>query len=689
MGMDNIGDESKLLASLAVFRDIYDRHKDLYEVIAEFVKEIISTTGKHSFTATEMTCSVNNSFDFSLPEAVVNTAIKRLNLEKKSGYYIVPDPAQYESQQISELQGKTAGNNSGLIRRLISFIEDEGGAQVREEEKVKITRSFCSFLLDDSTVTEYTQYISGFAIKNNHDEVFRQNLKKIREGVILYSGIKFSNVGEIGSWKTPLTIFLDTEVLFDSFGYNGNLYKKLFEEFFELVKEINARAKKMLIRLEYFPEVKSEIDNFFENACQIIEGKVPLNPKSTAMTSIVEGCKTRSDVLSKKTEFLLSLNKKSIVENSDINYFSRDNHEFNIIDGETIKSISEELNIDIYENINFLNYINILRNRDANSDFEHISHILVTRNSLTIKLAFNEKFKQNGTVPLATSLNWITNRFWFKLNKGFGDGKFPISFDIISKAQIILSSDLNKSIGEVYDELLRKYKAGEITEEYVRAAIVELRSQVRKPEEIDFNDVSPILDALSENNLEVFIKEQELARDEFKKQSIENMRLQGDLQTSENEKKAFRIKLDQKQKEMCEIKKNLIRANKILIRDLENTKEHAERLVKQDLNFFKACLVIIALPFLAAPIAINIFCSVNIIDDLSWFLLIVPIVFYFISGHEWNWKPKVLLDKKESKYQSQRFSKMNVNLGELEKLKKDTNTLEEEVAKMLTSELDV
>ena len=39
--MKNIDNESRLLASLAVFRELYDSKKEVYGIIAEFIKEII------------------------------------------------------------------------------------------------------------------------------------------------------------------------------------------------------------------------------------------------------------------------------------------------------------------------------------------------------------------------------------------------------------------------------------------------------------------------------------------------------------------------------------------------------------------------------------------------------------------------------------------------------------------------
>lgn len=109
--MEKIKEESKLLASLVIFRELFDKQKDIYSVIAEFLKEIIVIYGKHQFNLTEITNLLNNTFDFSLPEAVVNTALKRLSLLKENGFYIVQNLPSWNKREISELQERNLNSN--------------------------------------------------------------------------------------------------------------------------------------------------------------------------------------------------------------------------------------------------------------------------------------------------------------------------------------------------------------------------------------------------------------------------------------------------------------------------------------------------------------------------------------------------------------------------------------------------
>ncbi len=68
----------------------------------------------------------------------------------------------------------------------------------------------------------------------------------------------------------------------------------------------NASRKKSgnsLIKLKYFSETKDEVDEFFRVAEQIVRGEAVLNPYNTAMNQLVNGCKSPSEINTKKTLF--------------------------------------------------------------------------------------------------------------------------------------------------------------------------------------------------------------------------------------------------------------------------------------------------------------------------------------------------------------------------------------------------
>lgn len=536
--MENTLENSKCLASLAVFRELYDNQKDVYGVISEFLKEIISSENKYQFGLTEITLLLNESYDFKIPEAVVKTSLSRLPfLSKSNGVYSVNKPIdQIRNKEFQEKQNKIYNSNNNVVNRLFIYIESQKKVTLSEAEKEIIVKSLCSFMLDESTVQEYSEYIGAFIVQCKSEDTLLAQLDTIKEGVVLYTGLKYnSNLNDLGTWNTQITIFIETEILFHFAGYNGELFKILFNDFFTFVKEINSQSinknGKKKIHLKYFSEVKNEIERFFKKAEFIINGEDTLNPSKTAMASIVNGCKTPSDIIEKKALFYDLLKTNGITEDTYTEYYSAKNHKFNIEDQSIIESLQSSIvtDYDIRENLKFLNYVNILRQGASDRNFENIGYILLSGNATTIQLAWHDLIKPNGNVPLATTLTFLTNKLWFKLGKGFGKNNYPKTFDIITKAQIVLSTQVNDSISYKYDSLQEKLKKGELNEKQALATIVELRRESKKPEDIKVDDLSDILDTISENNIEKYVQEQELFKIQTQKQKEENENLKKEL----------------------------------------------------------------------------------------------------------------------------------------------------------------
>lgn len=591
--MTEIKEESKCLASLAVFRELYNSDRDIYAVIGEFLKEIISTNGKHQFSLTEITQLLNDTYDFTIPEAVIGTSLSRFgkSLTKAQGIYTVIDKDAFTvTGRLTGTHDEIQNNNETVINDLILFIEKETNSKLTDEEKEKVVHSFCSFIIDESTNQQYSEFVSAFIVKEKKDAGFISRLNTIKEGVVLYTGLKYnSNLNELGSWTTELTVFIETEILFHFAGYNGELYQTLFNDFFDLVKEINSKNQKKngkkLIHIKYFTDVKDEIERFFKKAEYIVSGRDKANPSKTAMTSIIDGCTSPAEIIEKKTRFYEFLKSNGILEDDYANYYSEYNHRFNLEDQELLKTISERTGIeDVHPYLKYLNFVNIHRKGVSNRGFENVGYVLLSGTSNTIIIAWDEAIKPNGSVPLASNLSFITNKLWFRLNKGFGKGTYPKSFDIVTKAQIVLSTQVNNSVAEKFDELQVKYKNGVLSEEQAVASIAELRRQAKKPEDIKEDDLQEILRSIDENSIETYLKEQELFKNKAAKQEQENERLKRTLQQLEEEKKAkeeqLLEELRKKEKENLE-KEKKIEEYRLAELEIEKKKRVRQKRLKQ------------------------------------------------------------------------------------------------------------
>jgi hypothetical protein len=241
--------ENNLIASVALFSELYNTEKytNVTDILAEFIKGVVVQEQKWTINSTELTFLLEKIYDFKIPESVVRTTVRsRLKdlVISKDGHYIFDSSIKADFDVLNSEFQTIQKNQNLIIENLILFIEEKENKTISEEEKITIIENLNKYLLDNGVTDKYSKYISVFVIKNQSDKSFTDNLNLIREGVILYQGIKFTaDINELGKWNSELSIFLSTEHLFNSLGYNGLLFKQIFDDFYNLVREINTSAK--------------------------------------------------------------------------------------------------------------------------------------------------------------------------------------------------------------------------------------------------------------------------------------------------------------------------------------------------------------------------------------------------------------------------------------------------------------
>ncbi|MFX4245480.1 hypothetical protein ACOL3C_09260 [Aliarcobacter butzleri] len=546
--------DSNLLASLAVFRQLQESGKSINDILNEFIVDIIKTNGLYSFSSKEVNSLLNETYDFQIPDAVVALSLKKIDaLTHKNGLFTINDSSKLDSFNIEKQKNLNSEKHILLISQLHEYIELKNNKKLSDKDKNDIEHALSNFILDNRVDNGYSDFISAFIIENKDNVEFINTWDTIREGVVLYTGLKYNPNLQTKIWNTNLTIYVNMEIIFHFAGYNGTLYKTLIDDLYLLIKEINAKQK--YIHLKYLAETKEEIESFFYSAENIIQKGSSVNINASAMRNIINGCTSSTDILIKKEKLFSLLSNSGIFEENMEDIYKTENHKFNITTSELYDKYQE---VDDIEDITKkLNYISIKRGEREQNNFENIGYILLTESRHINLVAWDETIKEQGQVPLATNMQFLTNKFWFKLNKGFGKKDCPISFKITTKAQILLSSHLTEKIRNSYLELQQQINNGSITEDIALKVLCELKTRSKLPEELQDENMNDILSSL-DSTLDDYILEHENVKKLAIESGNKNIKLEEVLQNTVLEKKQLELEHENITQKNTQLQENLI-----------------------------------------------------------------------------------------------------------------------------------
>ena len=460
---------NKLLSSYALMRELYDNKKNMKEVISNFILFLLFIKRIKIFSIEDVKEGFCKEFNFDIPISVIKICLNLLKkkniIKKENKKFILQEKfsLDFDIQKYKELDTK----NTFFLDNLLIYLQGFDEKLTLEN----ITQDLCSYLLDKDKISQdKIEKISSFLLKNSSNLELYNTFSKIEEGVLLYSGITYTNMSEIGIWNNKLTIYLDTEVLLDAYNYNGETYKKQFDEFWKLISEVN--KKKKYIELKYFSTKFDEIEKIFNYIENSFDQNIYLQKE--AFLTIKSKCKKREDLIIEKARFFNYLNSKNIIRENDLQ-LTEDNYHNNLISEEKISYYitNKQLEREKIEAIfNDLNYINLLRKGKKVTEIKESKYILLTRNSKTLSISYEEFQKQESTV-LTVNFDTMITILWFKLNKGFGDSENISSLKSISKAQFVLQNMIKRKVKEVMEEL----KNEDIQEDIIEYVIADIKSK--------------------------------------------------------------------------------------------------------------------------------------------------------------------------------------------------------------------
>ncbi|MEC7772875.1 MAG: hypothetical protein VX798_16970 [Bacteroidota bacterium] len=546
----------EFLASTSVFAEMANNQVDLQKIINEFIINTYILNDAYSQDSNQIRSELVRHFDINVPEAIIRTQLKRLvkenALTKTDGQFIITAEERAARGYLSNDMEEKKVLQSRILNNLIDYVEFQKGP-LNSKQKLELENSFIEYLFDQSKEVEHNTLISAFIVKNEKELDFLKELNLIREGATILKGIYYTNdFNDKIIWSKQLTIFLDTEHLLSLTGLNGETFKEMLMDFYNLVREINQKSKSKpkqgnIIQLKLTKSVKKEIENLFYVAKKIIEGKATLYPGKTAIKNIVEGCKESSDITRRESEFFTGLKTMGIYEAEELDLF--ENSKYNVVDKTAIEKYSDEKSEEeINKILEEFTYVNILRKGVNKRGFDNIGYIIMTGDRVTRMMSYDNELKlEDSDFSFATDVYYVTQRFWFKLNKGLGFmSPLPSTLNVVNKARVIISSQINSSVRNRFNKLEKEIETGSRTEEELKEYYYRLRANTFSPESISQETLDDHITFLySNDDLESYLRNRSAEKSALKERNQQVTLLEEENQKKKSENIAIRESLIQ------------------------------------------------------------------------------------------------------------------------------------------------
>ena len=141
-------DTTSIMASFATLKSLADakKYQSPYQLIREFINYIVLTDSLYSFSAVEMKNRLNSHFCFSIPEAVVKTALKNMSgVSLYDGIYNIPKTEVATDKLFEEAKKESDEYESHIIKLLSEYISRRTGNNMIREET--LLQELATFLL--------------------------------------------------------------------------------------------------------------------------------------------------------------------------------------------------------------------------------------------------------------------------------------------------------------------------------------------------------------------------------------------------------------------------------------------------------------------------------------------------------------------------------------------------------------
>ena len=458
--------KNNLLASIALFGIYRNKNLDTYDLVAQYISAVIAQKEYSTFKPDTMQSDLKELYQIDIPIGVINSVcrnrIEGITLKNKE---FICDllPKDEIEKEYKEL----AADYDQLFTPLIEFINKD--TQDYDDQTIK--DRFADYLvvgsIDD---TKLNNLYAAFISSNQDNRDIRQKIDLLSSGLISYNGLSYTDTaGNSGAWTDKLTIFLDTEFLFSCAGYNGEYAHAVFEELYTLVKEINVsyrrRTKKEdnLVVLKYLKDTRERYLALVNSAKAYIEHKGTPDPSKRALIKIISESPSVFDVETHRAKIDTAIKDTYHIQYDDTEYTYGTDRKYVLFDKETVTTLAKDYNpkqeeattkkLDYYARVYTI--INGLRGGKSVGIFEKCQHIFLTGSRIGRGASMAVR-PDKKSVTVATDIDFLVSRFWFKLNKQLVPNHIPVSLDIVARSQAVLTREVSRKVKILYEELRQK-----------------------------------------------------------------------------------------------------------------------------------------------------------------------------------------------------------------------------------------
>lgn len=543
----------ELVASLALFKTLYKSKKgNVLSIIALYIVSLMRKyKEKDLFQDKELKDLLQENYQINIPSAVIQktcTDNQTIFRWTNKGYTLQNNFQVAEVDDFEKDIEDSSEKCEKLIANFHTYVAKERKCSVDDLEDKKILKdAFLDYIKDKDILdieSPTCKLISQYIIEHDDDTEFIGLLDSIREGLVIYDGMRYADPSNERTWKTETTFILDVQYLFSSFGFNSSYHEECFDDFYQLVKFINdgvpyKAGRNKRISLHYFPETKTAIENFFRAAEKIKLGEFRLELDNEAMAKIVNKCNDEYDVKLLKHKFWDSIKSKGITECDAPDIFQNKDYLFETKDLD--KLVNDEFSIDEREQardlFRFADYINILRKGKTVPKWEDCGYVFLSDCNLTNKVSrFLKRNDRQAITPVFQKMEWFTQKLWFASKQPVVDDKNLSSFSVLNRAKNIVSSLCKESVAKAYKDYLSENCSNGVLEEFYQ----ELRNEDYSFESVNKTSVRKKICLSEHDAMQVFLDAKKRQEEEkrLREEKISHLQSQLEMERADNTTKS-------------------------------------------------------------------------------------------------------------------------------------------------------